>query len=376
MKSTNIFGLTGAFCVMALMTMQSCSKMNDLSDRFLDEGSIIYAARADSVAVHPGNGRAELVIYIKTERIDYVRVYWSDDKTLYRDVPVNNLPGVYSVSIELDESAYVFNLVSVDIYGNESLPVEATGTVYGNNFQSSITARSITKIHVSTTAGMTLTWGNSVNYGVANEVIYTNLDNRVVHLTIPFSEKTTWIANWKSGLEYRTLSIPETTAADTFKTPLTVATCPPPVPFVKSNWIIAAKSSEVNGSTENYALNAINGRYDDRWHSGNAFYPNHWMILDFGGVEYVRRFGVMPSKFDEAVVDRRFPKGVQLDVSFDNENWTTVGEYPTVEPQRDVEQWFTLSATVPARYYRFRGTEGAYVEGSTYMVISELDVEQ
>lgn len=368
MKYKNVFKLIG--CIVGFITLfgtQSCSDMSELSDRFLDDGSIVYAAKVDSVSAHPGDGRIEMEIFIKTQRIDYVRIYWND-KADYKDVVVNNQPGTYNVSFEMDESSYVFNLISVDKYGNESLPVEVSSEVFGDNFRQTISNRLVRKASYDVVnKTLSLNWSSITNFGVANEIIYTNTSGKEVAKKVAFEETVTELADWAFGLKYRTLSLPDPLAVDTFYTSYDQVSR---VSLDKNTWTMLSFSSQVNASSENRAQNVINDIYTDRWHSAANGYPG-WIVIDFGGEVDVKAFGVTPSVYDigSKDVDVRFPTTVRFEVSMDNVNWTSLGDFTSINT-RPGEQIFDTD-TYKARYYRFTGVKSD--AGVDYMVIGELD---
>ena len=43
-----------ALLMLLAIASQSCTDMNDLTDKYLDEGEIVYAAKVDSVGVRAG----------------------------------------------------------------------------------------------------------------------------------------------------------------------------------------------------------------------------------------------------------------------------------------------------------------------------------
>jgi len=197
---------------------QSCSKMNDLHQGYLDEGEIIYAAKVDSVASHAGKARIQLEMFIVSQRIDKLRVYWND-KNDSVDVTVGNQIGTKKIMLEnLQEKNYIFQLISFDKFGNPSLPFEATGKVYGSNFQSTLTNRVIKSKTAVVSGKTTITWSGTVDKGVRCDLTYLNLDNVSVSKKIPMSELSTVISDFKSDMKYRTLFLPEPTAIDTFYT--------------------------------------------------------------------------------------------------------------------------------------------------------------
>ena len=83
----------GCLALMAFIT-QSCSKMNDLHDPYLNEGEIIYAAKVDSVAPGAGNKRIQLQMFVISQRIETMRIYWNDYKDSL-DVPIGQKTGMW-----------------------------------------------------------------------------------------------------------------------------------------------------------------------------------------------------------------------------------------------------------------------------------------
>ena len=112
----------------------ACDKMNDLHIGYLEEGEIIYAAKVDSISPGPGDERIEMEVFIKSQRIEFIRFYWN----AYRDsidFSVNNQVGIFNVMIEnLPENEYLFQIVSFDKFGNKSLPFEVSATSYGEYY--------------------------------------------------------------------------------------------------------------------------------------------------------------------------------------------------------------------------------------------------
>lgn len=207
-----------AFCT------QSCTNMNDLHQKYLDEGEIIYAARIDSVHVFAGRNRLQLEMFIGSQRIDSVRVYWNN----YTDsltIGVKNQTGVINKFInDMPETDYVFNLVSFDKFGNKSLPVEKAGKVYGTNFQNFLLNRVVKKAIIAKGV-TTITWSSALDKGLNCDLIYTNTTGAQVTKIVPMSEVSTVLADYASNLTYRTSFLPEATAIDTFYTdykPVTV----------------------------------------------------------------------------------------------------------------------------------------------------------
>ena len=82
-----------ALLMLLAIASQSCTDMNDLTDKYLDEGEIVYAAKVDSVGVRAGENRIQLDIYVKAQRVENLRVYWNNYEDSV-DVEIGGKTGV------------------------------------------------------------------------------------------------------------------------------------------------------------------------------------------------------------------------------------------------------------------------------------------
>jgi hypothetical protein len=222
MKKIIIFTKQFALAASILcIVMSSCSDMNDLADRFLDEGEIIYTPKVDSISTHTGYKKIAFDISVNSNRIDKIRIYWNNYQDSM-DVQVGNQTGVFRTLLDKDtkgedmkESSYVFYLVSIDSYGNKSLPVEVSGDVIGDEFKSFLRNRSITSAANVIPNELTVDWGSIPNYSIGNRLTYTNTSDKEVTVAVLNSENQTLISDWKSGLSYVTEFVYDENALDT-----------------------------------------------------------------------------------------------------------------------------------------------------------------
>jgi hypothetical protein len=192
--------------------------MNDLHQPYLDEGEIIYAAKVDSVAPGAGNTRIQLQMFIISQRIEKVRIFWNDYKDS-TDVAVANQIGVKTKMLNnMAEKSYIFQFVSLDKFGHRSLPFETVGKVYGPNFQSTLTNRVIKSQTKLVNGNVTIEWSGTVDKGVRCDLMYTNTANQQVTRKVPMTEITTILKDVSKDMKYNTLFLPEPTAIDTFYT--------------------------------------------------------------------------------------------------------------------------------------------------------------
>lgn len=361
MRLNNIYII--CIVLMAFFT-QSCSKMNDLHQPYLDEGEIIYAAKVDSVTPGTGKNRIQLELIVVSQRIETVRIFWNDYKDSV-DVAIGSKTGSFKkILSNMAEKNYIFQLVSLDQFGHRSLPFEVTGTVYGSVYESKLVTRSCTM--TSSNAGLVLTFSSAAEGNLATIVTYTNSSGVLSSVSIPATDNSCILADYKSGSQ---ISLKSSYGAvngiDTFYS----ATNNPAVEFIifdKKDWKIIDYSTQ-HSAGENAVINFIDGTDGTRWHSraGGSSYP-HFATIDMGAVRTISQFGVWRTTFDGGG-DNRAPDKIQFLISLDNINWTDLGIFPF---NRFVngEQIYPMPSLPQARYFKFVGVSGP----ENNMVIGEI----
>lgn len=105
----------------------------------MDQGEHIYAAKVDAVVVRPGNERIQLDLFYTAQRIKECVIYWNvRQNSLVKELPASGVNGVPVLLEDMPEGTYSFEIVTKDLYGNESLVVEASGKSYGNSYKSGL----------------------------------------------------------------------------------------------------------------------------------------------------------------------------------------------------------------------------------------------
>ncbi|GHT46719.1 hypothetical protein AGMMS49965_24460 [Bacteroidia bacterium] len=359
--------------------------MNELSDRFLDEGEIIYAAKVYDAVALTGKERIQLNVSVETQRIETVRVYWNNNEGSIDSIDINvaGRTGVFKEMLEpMPENGYIFQLISFDKFGNRSLPVEATGESLGENYQSGLLNRNINSLGINTDLEKEVAWGSiDTERGAKySEVLYNGITYK-----IPATDEKSVISGYMAGteLQYRTVYVPAL-SIDTFYTGYKVFTYESDYfKLAKTGWTVENFSSNHGG--DNVVAHIIDGIYDNRWHStdqgsnseytgeGTNGYPHH-VTIDMKRDITVAQFGIWPSVFDLSAgqtVDSRSPTSVEFWVSTDNETWTKFGPYPH-DNTITGEQIYPIPPTL-ARYFKLIGVERTD-SGDAPMVLGEIDV--
>ena len=190
--------------------------MNDLHQKYLDEGETVYATKLDSVIAFSGDERAMLQLYVPSTRVEEIEILWGDEQV--KTIPISEVNnGIVEVIIpNLEEGNQIFNLYCYDSFGNSSLPLEVNTTVYGAYYKSELVNRRVLQSsYVNDT--LTIDWGSIPVLAVDLEITYSNLSEEQVIINVPFEDQTV-ITGYKPGsdFQYRTFFKPEENCIDTF----------------------------------------------------------------------------------------------------------------------------------------------------------------
>src|SRR5690606_113567 len=118
------------------------------------------------------------------------------------------------------EKNYTFELVTTNAeLGNRGIPLEVNTRVYGENFQESLLNRKVQfAIREAINSPLRISWHGAVENSVGINIIYQNNLGAEVNMTIPAEESLTVLPDYKEGLRFRTVFLPEPTAVDEFYT--------------------------------------------------------------------------------------------------------------------------------------------------------------
>lgn len=205
-----------------LVYLASCTKMNDLHDRYLQEGERIYVGQPDSVQVFSGNRRVLLRYWTSDPKASKMIVYWdSRQDSLLVDIPQKSRQEPVDIWVDnLTEKNYSFELITMNSQlTNRSIPFEVNTRVYGENFQESLVNRRLqSALKASASEPLIINWFGEVEQSVNIHIHYLNTNDDTVDTLVSASEIQTVLHDYKEQLTYRTLFKPEISAVDTFYT--------------------------------------------------------------------------------------------------------------------------------------------------------------
>lgn len=344
----------------------ACKKMDSTYDQYVVTGGITYPGKAKSAVVHSGNKRAMLSWLRGTDPLVVkARIFWNNfTDSVEVDVPANQNALSYTFT-NLEEDFYSFTIITYDAKGNTSVPVEVSGSVYGDRYQSRILSRPVALAALNNSNELSIEWTNAdIELGAyATEVEYTNATGETKVKRFPAKEVSSEILDYKpsTSFRYRTMYLPDSLAIDTFYTEYLVND-----KFVldKSEWSIAGFDNQ-HGGDENKVVNIIDGDPGTRWHGlvGGGNYP-HYFTVNMGSERIISQLGLWRMKDDVRAPDR-----IQIFTSMDNVTFTDQGTF-NFNRQINDEQIFDLQTLTPARYFKVVGLSGP----EQYIVLGEVTV--
>jgi hypothetical protein len=198
----------------------------------------------DEIVVAGENGRLQIAVQTLSDRITTAWVIWNNNHDSI-DIAVNNQSGIFSRIINYSgENGYVFNVISIDRFGNRSASSQTTATLLRN--------RDLTAARAMDDGSLAIQWGNNVQYVDHCKLSYINQNGLSVSQKVYPSETTTVINGYSGDLSYTTLFtlLPSTT--DTFRVETLAPTVVESLPFNGPHILSASVPCEIQARDFDY----------------------------------------------------------------------------------------------------------------------------
>lgn len=205
----------------------ACSDMNDLHDKYLQEGEMIYLARFDSISLHPGKERLMVEYWYSDPKAKKCLVTWNmgqDSKEIDMSMSNGETPNVFYIddlpetTISFDFTAYTEDLQYYSLTSNYTV------SVYGDKYTNTLmNATAITgdASFNPLTDEVTFHWTSNYENVVGYLIRYTDRDGKDQEVRVePNSKKEVVLPNFPEGgtLTYATIYRPQEDAIDEFTT--------------------------------------------------------------------------------------------------------------------------------------------------------------
>ena len=342
---------------MALFALVACTQMDHTFDQYWADGEKVYPAPADNVMIYPGKNRIAFSWIINGDpNVKKARIFWnySNDSL---EVPINSTGKGDTVKLMLNdmpEGSYAFTIFTYDQKGNKSIPVNKVGKVYGDTYISSLLTRVIRSAFYIDDA-LVIAWGDPVDAtSIGSEIRYTNTSGEPKSIIAGPLVDTTIVEDFKFLLDvsfdFKTIYIPDSLSIDTFYTaPQAVRVKGPATEFATTGWTATASSFDSrSGASYRPPSNTIDGNFTTIWVNQitpATNYP-HTLTIDMGKtVERIEGIWIRVARRNET------PKTVELLVSDNGTDWTSMGMYP-LQNEGGFNQYIDFPEAQTARYFR------------------------
>ncbi|MCF3108674.1 hypothetical protein LL912_07780 [Niabella sp. CC-SYL272] len=306
MRKKNYLVLLAVLAITAWL-LEGCKKMDDYK-KFLDHKNFSYAGKADSLKVHPGDGRLQLSWLLQADpNIVRAVIYWNS-RADSLSVPIHRNPGVDSINqmINLAEGIYSFEIYTYNKDGLKSVPAYVTGASFGDAYKSSLINRGMISAVLASDNTAVINWGPAEESVVGVRLTYMDKNNNTVVKIIRNAENETRLADYKfdSRFQYQTLFKPDTLAIDTFYAPLMTQACEQQLDKSKFRELVLPGDAPCYTSDPQWNI-AMKYGWDDTWSTdfdnpyGNYLNvttnnpqsaPASWITFDLGKVTQLSRF--------------------------------------------------------------------------------------
>ncbi len=208
--------------ILCMPLLWSCSKKMDDYLKYTD-GPRQYTGKVDSVVFRSGEERVVFNGLLTSDpKIKKVIIYWNvrNDSIVLN---VNKTSGVDTLvqSIPLPEGRYNFEIISLDGKGIPSIPVNISGSSYGESYKSSLYNRPIKEAE-KVADSVIINWYSGDETSPFVKIDYTGTDNNMYTVKVPTTAEKTVLNHYKSGSKFQMQAyyLPDETAIDTFKAPV------------------------------------------------------------------------------------------------------------------------------------------------------------
>jgi len=211
-----------------LFAASSCSKIDDYRGMFQGDKEISYPGILDSAKVLAGNKRVMVYgLFTSDPKIVKYQVFWNGKQNMVEKT-ITRTSGVDEVKLIIDnltEGGINFEIRTFDNKGNISIPVNISGTVFGDNYASAIVNRVFnpaTTLYNATTKILTIDWQGIDPSASVTKVEYTDINGQAASVLVTDPSATvTRINDYKTGTDifYQTTYLPQKGAIDTFTVP-------------------------------------------------------------------------------------------------------------------------------------------------------------
>ncbi|WP_165384701.1 DUF4998 domain-containing protein [Sphingobacterium corticibacterium] len=215
-----LYVLNKVLLLWGVFMLYSCTKMDDYK-KYFDKEEIIYIGKPDSLQIFAGRERVKLQwLIVSDPKVSSAMIYWAN-KTKERKINIKrgtSVDTVQTIIEDLSQGFHSFEVCTMDDEGNRSIPVYASGMVYGENYEQSLPNRSVEGAKFQIGGNTFVNWLLADSTSVGVRLSYKNLAGENKTLIVKNDETITELYGQDLGTEikYQTMYKPDSLSIDTF----------------------------------------------------------------------------------------------------------------------------------------------------------------
>ncbi|WP_168796357.1 DUF4998 domain-containing protein [Flagellimonas onchidii] len=168
---------------LVIIMLGACETTEETYEQFVEGGEDIVVGKPLSIAINPGNQRANFVIEINADpKIEKGSIKWlqADNTSVSEEFDiVRTTGGQETIEIEvsnIDEGIRTFTIAMLDDNGKSSLPTEVSERIYGSVYAEELIPRSVTSVNTLPDGTATVNFSEVIPDGVIETIIeYTDV---------------------------------------------------------------------------------------------------------------------------------------------------------------------------------------------------------
>lgn len=211
--------------VLSGLAVAACSDMNDLHDKYLEQGETIYLAKFDSIKLYPGRNRARVDYWVTDPKAKKCVTEWNMGASS-KTVDITNTDGETPNSFyleDLDETTISFDFRTyTETMEYPSLKTNVTTTIYGDRYQSTLLNANVSSSSYNPVDGAQIIyWSSNYEGAVAYMLKYTDVNGDEQEMRVDVNkDKKAVLPNFPEfgSFTYATVYLPTEGAIDEFIT--------------------------------------------------------------------------------------------------------------------------------------------------------------
>jgi len=358
-----------ALVILYLIIPVACTKMDDTYKKYLEGGEIIYSTKIDSVFYYPGDERVEIKGYLKNAmQVKDIVIQWKkQDNTVDTcNIPYDylSMPDSFSYILPVPEGQYIFVFTTENEQGNTSVPFQKGARVYGSQYKSYLTNRSISSISPTPSGQIKIVFDNAVSGMVITNINYKTVAGETKTVSVLPSDESLLLGDcdFSVPINYASGYLPEAMAIDTFYCESSALDLSSVADMLftldETEFSIISYSSQEDpaneGGINGPAANIIDGNTDSYWQSEwsaqTAQLP-HQITVDMHYAWNVFSIQLFRRPYTPHT------KTVELEGSLDGSNWASLGTIEYSSDASDNSQTLDIPNGQRVRYLRINITD-------------------